>query len=233
MPENNKCIISINQKNADGSFTRYPIGAKGRNIILESGSNLETTLKNIDIELKREYILIEVPTQKSNWIKSESDNTYTQIVNIEGIVEDRAAFLVNLMDKNATLEQQKKYSNDFGIISNGYIETGQGQVSFKVYSEPTDDITVGIVFSGGTIVEKTSLQNIINEDKDKVIKISQQKSNNTIDDEINVYKTLLSQTDYQAIKYSEGAMSKEEYEPIKIQRQSWRDKINELEAQLS
>lgn len=51
-------------------------------------------------------------------------------------------------------------------------------------------------------------------------------------DEISYKKSLLSATDYQAIKHSEGFISDEEYEDIKAQRQEWRDHINELEALL-
>ena len=42
-------------------------------------------------------------------------------------------------------------------------------------------------------------------------------------------KQKLQQTDYQAIKYFEGCLTDYEYEPIKTQRQAWRDEINELE----
>ena len=42
-------------------------------------------------------------------------------------------------------------------------------------------------------------------------------------------KSLLSQTDYQAIKYAEGQLSANEYEEMKKQRQTWRDEINLLE----
>lgn len=48
--------------------------------------------------------------------------------------------------------------------------------------------------------------------------------------EINKLKGMLTATDYQAIKYAEGAMTAEEYAPIKTIRQSYRDKINELES---
>ena len=51
-------------------------------------------------------------------------------------------------------------------------------------------------------------------------------------EKINSIKTLLSDTDYQAIKYAEGAISEEEYAPIRAQRQEWRDRINELEEML-
>lgn len=47
---------------------------------------------------------------------------------------------------------------------------------------------------------------------------------------IKELKKLLSETDYLANKYAEGWFTTEEYAPIKAQRQSWRDEINELEA---
>ena len=42
-------------------------------------------------------------------------------------------------------------------------------------------------------------------------------------------KQLLADTDYKAIKYAEGEITAEEYEPIKQQRREWRKEINELE----
>lgn len=42
-------------------------------------------------------------------------------------------------------------------------------------------------------------------------------------------KSLLAQTDYQAIKYAEGQLSASEYAEMKKQRQAWRDEINLLE----
>ena len=50
--------------------------------------------------------------------------------------------------------------------------------------------------------------------------------------EITQLKKQLSDTDYKAIKYAEGQLTEEEYSPIRIQRQSYRDRINELEALL-
>ena len=47
--------------------------------------------------------------------------------------------------------------------------------------------------------------------------------------EINNYKMLLEQSDYKALKYFEGFITEEDYKPIKEERQSYRDKINELE----
>lgn len=53
-----------------------------------------------------------------------------------------------------------------------------------------------------------------------------------LQNEIETLKQKLSETDYKAIKYAEGLISEEEYEPIKAERQSWRDRINELEKEL-
>lgn len=57
--------------------------------------------------------------------------------------------------------------------------------------------------------------------------LAQEKQNR-----ISELKSLLSSTDYQAIKYAEGLISEEEYSSIKSQRQLWRDEINELEEEL-
>jgi len=45
-------------------------------------------------------------------------------------------------------------------------------------------------------------------------------------------KELLKETDFKAIKYSEGCYTEQEYQPIKQQRQEWRDEINRLETEL-
>jgi hypothetical protein len=51
--------------------------------------------------------------------------------------------------------------------------------------------------------------------------------------EIAELKQLLKDTDFKAIKYFEGYYTDEEYEPIKLERQSYRDKINALEVLLN
>jgi hypothetical protein len=53
----------------------------------------------------------------------------------------------------------------------------------------------------------------------------------TIEEEISILKNHLQATDYQAIKYAEGWLTAEEYEPIKAQRQQWREEINRLETE--
>ena len=47
--------------------------------------------------------------------------------------------------------------------------------------------------------------------------------------EIFELKEELNQTDYKAIKYAEGVLTDEDYQPTGIQRQAWRKRINELE----
>lgn len=48
---------------------------------------------------------------------------------------------------------------------------------------------------------------------------------------ITLLKIKLRDTDYLAIKRSEGLMTEEEYAPIKAQRQAWRDEINAIQAE--
>ena len=55
----------------------------------------------------------------------------------------------------------------------------------------------------------------------------------TINAEITALKSLLTDTDYKALKHADGVMSDEEYEPICQQRKEWRDKINALETELA
>ena len=54
----------------------------------------------------------------------------------------------------------------------------------------------------------------------------------TINKEISELKKKLFDTDYKAIKYSEGWLTDEEYAEVKTQREAWRKRINELEATL-
>ncbi len=51
--------------------------------------------------------------------------------------------------------------------------------------------------------------------------------------QINHYKSLLSESDYRAIKYFEGYYTEEEYAPYKAQRQEYRDEINRLEEEMA
>lgn len=46
------------------------------------------------------------------------------------------------------------------------------------------------------------------------------------------FKTLLSQSDYKALKHADGALTDAEYEETRLKRAEFREKINELEAEL-
>lgn len=46
---------------------------------------------------------------------------------------------------------------------------------------------------------------------------------------ISELKQFLADTDYKTIKYVEGEISDEEYEPVLAERKAWRKEINELE----
>ena len=53
-----------------------------------------------------------------------------------------------------------------------------------------------------------------------------------INRQIRELKQKLSDTDYKAIKYSEGWLTDEEYADVKAQREEWRSAINQLEERL-
>ena len=50
--------------------------------------------------------------------------------------------------------------------------------------------------------------------------------------QIEALKIKLQESDYRLYKYIEGFYTEEEYAPYKTERQSWRNEINQLEAQL-
>ena len=54
----------------------------------------------------------------------------------------------------------------------------------------------------------------------------------SINRQIRELQDKLAATDYQALKYSEGWITEKDYTEIKATRQSWRDIINQLQAQL-
>jgi len=50
--------------------------------------------------------------------------------------------------------------------------------------------------------------------------------------QIEELKKQLEATDYQAIKFAEGMLTEEEFAPIRIQRQEWRNQINALQEEV-
>lgn len=63
-------------------------------------------------------------------------------------------------------------------------------------------------------------------------KYNKRKQKLDLEDAIYNLKNKLSSTDYQAIKFAEGHITEEEYQPTKQQRALWRTQINELEEQI-
>ena len=59
--------------------------------------------------------------------------------------------------------------------------------------------------------------------------MAEQMTPEEIQNEINSYKQLLTQTDYKSLKHADGALTDEEYQPTREQRALYRQRINELE----
>lgn len=66
-------------------------------------------------------------------------------------------------------------------------------------------------------------------DEVKLNELKTQYEQRDISKQITSLKSQLANTDYQAIKYSEGWFTEEEYAPIKAERESLRNQIRELE----
>ena len=49
-------------------------------------------------------------------------------------------------------------------------------------------------------------------------------------EKLSALRQLLTATDYKAIKFAEGAMTAAEFEPVRLQRQAWREAYNTIEA---
>lgn len=54
------------------------------------------------------------------------------------------------------------------------------------------------------------------------------KTEEEIRGEINGYELLLRDTDYVSHKHADGALTDEEYEAIRVQREEWRQAIRDL-----
>ena len=113
-------------------------------------------------------------------------------------------------------------------------ETGK-VISFGKYTKPYIEITeqerkqpLPDKYSYYAVVDgKFTIKRRIPTDEE----VSRDKAQ-AINREINELKKKLFDTDYKAIKYSEGWLTDEEYAEVKAQREEWRKRINELEASL-
>lgn len=78
--------------------------------------------------------------------------------------------------------------------------------------------------------QSTMVERVLTEEE--ISKIELEKVKRLTEKKITELKQQLENTDYKAIKFAEGEISEEEYEPIKQQRKAWRLEINELQNQL-
>lgn len=103
-------------------------------------------------------------------------------------------------------------------LAAGYIE-----ISDELYA---DLVETKKMWKNGKIVnDKTYPERKKKQEEEE----AERQARQIIIDEINELKRHLSETDYIAIKHSEGWISEEDYAETKAQRQAWRDRINELE----
>lgn len=54
-----------------------------------------------------------------------------------------------------------------------------------------------------------------------------------IQGEINAYEIMLRDTDYKSHKHADGALTDEEWEEVKTQREGWRQAIRDLRDRLA
>lgn len=82
-----------------------------------------------------------------------------------------------------------------------------------------------VIFNASTNEYNIAENNIDNEE------LKEFQSYNILQ-EIEQLKQQLFETDYKCLKYVDGALTEDEYKSVREYRQTLRDKINELEAQL-
>lgn len=112
------------------------------------------------------------------------------------------------MKVNITLDKDNKITNIITYPLNKSLIT--------IDIDSLSDIKVGYDYFIGNKVVK-------NETYDLDMQVAE------INRQISEYKEKLRESDYKALKYLEGFINEEDYKPIKEERQTYRDKINELE----
>lgn len=125
------------------------------------------------------------------------------------------------------------------------LKTGKGLLNLKTQLEIVSKVEDGIDENGSinykeelVFPEEYKDYERITEEEYNALKpkprvlTEAEKNNIYIRAQINELKQLLSDTDYKCLKYVDGALTEEEYLPVKQLRQNYRDQINELERQL-
>lgn len=79
--------------------------------------------------------------------------------------------------------------------------------------------------------QEIEAQRIAREEAERQKELDEQKQ--VIYNQIAELKNNFNKTRYLQEKYIDGALTEEEYEPIRQERQKWRDQINALEAELA
>ena len=97
------------------------------------------------------------------------------------------------------------------------------QVEDQVYQDLKDH---KLMWKDGELVDNPDYESY-NEELNKSKLIHEKQSR------VNELKQLLAESDYRAIKYFEGYYTDEQYEPYKVQRQAYRDEINQLETEIN
>ena len=109
--------------------------------------------------------------------------------------------------------------------------TGNKKIALKAgYVELDDELYADLIaqkkmWQDGELVDNPDYEGIQREQTAK-------EQRQSVLDEIDNLKRQLAETDYMAIKHSEGWISDEDYASVKALRQSYRDSINALESTL-
>jgi hypothetical protein len=106
----------------------------------------------------------------------------------------------------------------------------------KITNEKTKQVEVGTgtneAFYQSIGMEKMDVEQAYNGDWYLLGYAPEKPASLIAEEEISELKQKLSDTDYKCLKYVDGALTDEEYAEVKSERQSLRDRINELEEQL-
>ena len=90
---------------------------------------------------RQEHVTL-ITLTAAKWIGDAAP--YEQTVAVEGVTAADNPILVSALEDGADLAAQKAYNKAFGILATGTGTTADGSVTFKVYKQPTTDITVGL-----------------------------------------------------------------------------------------
>lgn len=99
-------------------------------------------------------------------------------------------------------------------------------------SEPQDGLVRCYETTLDHIPTQTEIESIEQAARDKETLINDMLHRGEVLKEIESLKQQLSDTDYKAIKYAEGWITAEDYAPTKAERQSIRNRINELQEEI-